>query len=352
MTYVLATIFVLGVLVFIHELGHFLVAKWVGIKVLKFSLGFPPSIISKKWGETEYALGLIPLGGYVKMAGENPAEESSGAPYEFMSKKVWQRFLVIFAGPFMNFVLAVVVLAGLFFFRGQEVPEVYIGSVSEGGPAAMAGIVEGDRIVSVAGEEVTSFRGMASIIYEKIEEPLEIVWMHGDETKTATMLTYRDMVATSSGDSVAVGKIGIGSMPVFKPMGFFPAVNAGFNQSVFYVKMVFSFVLGLITRTVDLSDVGGPIFIGQLAGDTAKAGFDVLLEFLALLSVNLAVLNILPIPVFDGGHLIFLIIEKIKGSPLSLKTRMMAQQVGIAFILILVVFVFYNDINRIRNMFF
>ncbi len=116
--------------------------------------------------------------------------------------------------------------------------------------------------------------------------------------------------------------------------------------------MVFSFVLGLITRTVDLSDVGGPIFIGQLAGDTAKAGFDVLLEFLALLSVNLAVLNILPIPVFDGGHLIFLIIEKIKGSPLSLKTRMMAQQVGIAFILILVVFVFYNDINRIRNMFF
>ncbi len=222
MTYVLATIFVLGVLVFIHELGHFLVAKWVGIKVLKFSLGFPPSIISKKWGETEYALGLIPLGGYVKMAGENPAEESSGAPYEFMSKKVWQRFLVIFAGPFMNFVLAVVVLAGLFFFRGQEVPEVYIGSVSEGGPAAMAGIVEGDRIVSVAGEEVTSFRGMASIIYEKIEEPLEIVWMHGDETKTATMLTYRDMVATSSGDSVAVGKIGIGSMPVSSQWVFSP----------------------------------------------------------------------------------------------------------------------------------
>lgn len=346
LTTILATIFVLGVLVFIHELGHFIVAKRSGIRVDKFSLGFPPTIISKKWGETEYAIGVIPLGGYVKMAGENPNEQSKGEPWEFMSKPVWKRFLVIFAGPFMNFMLAAVVLAGLYFFRGQEVEAVFIGRVSPDSPAAMAGIEPGDKIVSVDEVEIKSFRQMAEIIYPKVEEPVIVSWRRNDALLTDTIITYRDYIVTTSNDTIEVGMIGVGSKVIYKRLGIFASLGAGLKRSVFYVQKVFEFIWGLINRTVDASDIGGPIFIGKLAGATARAGFDVLLEFLALLSINLAVLNILPIPVFDGGHLVFLLIEKMKGSPLSIKARLVAQQIGIAFILILIIFVTFNDITR------
>jgi regulator of sigma E protease len=343
---ILATVFVLGALVFFHELGHFLVAKKSGIRVDKFSLGFPPTIISKKWGETVYALGLIPLGGYVKMAGEHPGEESQGAPWEFMSQPVWKRFLVIFAGPFMNFLLAVFVLAGLYFVRGQEIKQVHIGLVSPGSPAEKAGIKTGDMIVSVDGVQVKSFEQMADIVYRKVEQPVVFVVKRDSLLMTATIITYKDFAVTSSGDTVAVGKIGVGSKSVFERLGVVKALAAGFGQSLSYVQEVFKFVVGLINRTITPAEIGGPILIGQIAGATARAGFDILLEFMALLSVNLAVLNILPIPLLDGGHLVFLIIEKFRGSPLSIKTRLIIQQIGIAFLLLLVIFVTFNDITR------
>ncbi len=346
---ILATIFVLGVLVFFHELGHFLVAKWVGIKVHRFSLGFPPTLISKKYGETEYAIGMIPLGGYVKMAGENPAEDTTGEPWEFMSKTVLQRFLVIFAGPFMNFVLAVVVLAGLYFFRGQEV-KVFVDSLAENGPAEQAGIRPGDQILSIDGVAVTTFGQMAMMIEQKPNAPVEVGWLHEGTTIIDTLITYAEYARMPSGDSVLAGKIGVGGRRGYETLGLFASAGAGFSQAVMYVKLVGSFVWGLLTRTVDASEIGGPIIISKLAGATARDGFDVLMEFLALLSVNLAVLNVLPIPVFDGGHLMFLLAEKIKGSPISLKTRILAQQIGIAFILLLVIFVTFNDISR-WNMF-
>ncbi|MCX6830085.1 MAG: RIP metalloprotease RseP [candidate division Zixibacteria bacterium] len=343
---ILATIFVLGVLVFFHELGHFLVAKKAGIRVEKFSLGFPPKLISRKWGDTEYAIGAIPLGGYVKMAGEQPGEEASGAPWEFMSKPVWKRALVIFAGPLMNFILAVLVLTGLYLVRGKEVDRVYIGSVGAGSPAEKAGIQSGDLILSVEGIEVKTFQDMAGEIYKRVEQPVVITLERDGIVRTDTIVTYKDFAVTSEGDSVAVGKIGVGNKPVFERLGFISAIGAGVNQSIFYVEKVIEFVGGLITRQVTPSEIGGPILIGQIAGATARAGFDILLEFLALLSVNLAVLNILPIPLLDGGHLIFLLAEKVKGSPISLKTRLVIQQVGIAFLLLLVIFVTFNDITR------
>jgi regulator of sigma E protease len=343
---ILATIFVLGVLVFFHELGHFLVAKKAGIRVEKFSLGFPPKLISRKWGETEYVIGAIPLGGYVKMAGEQPGEEASGAPWEFMSKPVWKRALVIFAGPMMNFILAILVLTGLYLIRGKEVDRVYIGSVAAGSPAEKAGLQSGDLILSVDGVEVKTFQDMAAEIYKKVEQPVIIALERDGVVCIDTIVTYKDFAVTSKGDSVAVGKIGIGSKPVFERLGFISAIGAGVGQSIFYVEKVIEFVGGLITRKVTPSEIGGPILIGQIAGATARAGFDILLEFLALLSVNLAVLNILPIPLLDGGHLIFLLAEKVKGSPISLKTRLLIQQVGIAFLLLLVIFVTFNDITR------
>jgi len=346
LTTILATIFVLGVLIFIHELGHFIVAKRSGIKVEKFSLGFPPSIFSRKWGDTEYAIGVIPLGGFVKMAGENPGEEMSGAPWEFMSKPVWKRFLVIFAGPFMNFVLAVTILAGLFFFRGKEVEKVFIGKVSEDSPAAQAGIQDGDNIIEIDGTSITSFTQMAEVIRGKVEEPIVVTWMRGEREFRDTLVTMKSMAVTREGDSVAVGVIGVGSKAVYQPLGVFTSIGEGFNQTIFYVVKTFEFIGGFFSGASKAKDVGGPIFIAQLAGATARAGFDILLEFMALLSVNLAVLNILPIPVLDGGHIMFLIAEKFKGSPLSLKVRMVFQQIGIAFILLLVILITFNDLTR------
>jgi len=345
---VLATIFVLGVLIFFHELGHFLVAKKAGIRVDKFSLGFPPTILSKKWGETEYAIGIIPLGGYVKMAGENPDEEAKGDPWEFMSKSVWKRFLVIFAGPFMNFVLAVAVLTGVYAIRGKAVDNaVIVEEVREDMPAARAGILPGDKIVEIDGIKIESFAQMAEkIIYPKIEQPLTITWERDGQLITKTLTTVKNVMYYAPGDSAEVGVIGIDPETLYSRLGLGSAFTTSISQSVYYVKMVIGYVVDLVTRKADASGIGGPIFISQLAGQTARSGFGVLLEFMALLSVNLAVLNILPIPVLDGGHMIFLLMEKIKGSPVSVKTRLVAQQIGLAFMLILIVFVTFNDITR------
>jgi regulator of sigma E protease len=343
---ILATIFVLGILIFFHELGHFLVAKRSGIRVDKFSLGFPPTLISKKFGETEYAIGLIPLGGYVKMAGENPMEETKGEPWEFMSKPPWKRFLVIFAGPFTNFLLAVVVLSGIYFFRGYPIDSVYIDKVKPDYPAAMAGIEPGDQIISVDGVDISSFQKMSEINGPKAGSTVIVSWQREEQLFRDTIATIAELDTLADGDTMTISRIGVERRIAYQPLGLLASIGTGFSESVFYVTKVFEFVWGLISQKVDSSNIGGPIIISKYAGLTARAGFDVLMEFLALLSVNLAVLNILPIPVLDGGHLLFLLIEKLKGSPVSAKARMVAQQIGMAFIFILIIFVTYNDITR------
>ena len=246
-TTILATVFVLGVLVFIHELGHFLVAKRAGIRVDKFSLGFPPTLISKKWGETEYAIGVIPLGGYVKMAGDNPDEERSGEPWEFMSKPPWKRFFVILAGPFMNLVLAVVILSGLYFFRGQEVDKAVIGDVMPGGPAETAGILPGDYITSIDGVEINNSADMIANIKDKIEQPLFITWKHGDQTRSDSIVTFRDIAVTNAGDTVEVGKIGVTTGRAYQKLGLFASIGSGFDQTLRYTWATFEFIGGFFS---------------------------------------------------------------------------------------------------------
>jgi regulator of sigma E protease len=335
MTTFLATIFVLGILVFVHELGHFLVAKKSGIRVERFSLGFPPKMIGKKIGDTEYCISWIPLGGYVKMAGEEPnKEEIKGEPWEFMSKPPGIRALVVAAGPVMNLLLAVLVFWGILFFAGIQ--DIHEESTQVG-----------DKIVSINGVEVTSFTQMRQAILGQVEKPIDVKWIRDGKEYTARITTYKDKMLNEEGENVEVGKIGIGPTYTKVKVGFFKSFIESVNTTKFILVESVKFIVGLITGTASAKLLGGPLFIVQTAGETARSGFVDLLSFLALLSVNLSLINVLPIPVLDGGHLLFLLIEKIKGSPVSMKQRAMAQQIGFAFLVLLIIFVTYNDVLRL-----
>ena len=344
-------IFVLGILIFIHELGHFLMAKKVGIRVEKFSLGFPPNIFAKKVGGTTYCIGVIPLGGCVKMAGENPYEESTGAPDEFMSKSVTQRSAVILAGPFMNYVLSIVVLIGIFYFGGRPVfdnERILVGDVKVEGPAALAGLEEGDEIIALDGELMANFDSLRKRINVKVEKPVELTWIHEGDTITVTMTTMAAPVASAEGGVDTVGIIGFTQKVMgYEKYALTESIQRGVATAHVIVYETVRLVKMFVTGEISPKMIGGVVFIAQQSGKEARKGPSSLFFFMALLSVNLAVLNILPIPVLDGGHLVFLMIEKVRGTPLSVKARSIAQQIGLFLLLGLIVFVTYNDILRV-----
>ncbi len=351
MTTALSTIFVLGVLIFVHELGHFLVAKWAGIKVERFSLGFPPKMIGKTVGETEYCISWVPLGGYVKMAGENPDEEEvTGDPREFMSKTVGQRSLVILAGPFMNFVTAMVIFIAVLWLHGRDAVDpnhVVVGPILADSPADQVGLKRGDLIVAIDHEPVTTFEEMASIIHGRPGDTLEIAWHRGEDIYSAKLRTMIDTLPTEAGTDTIVGMIGIGMGYTTESVGLGDAIVGGVKQTFGICGSMFQFLGRLITGQVSIKMVSGPVGIAQIAGQVAQEGWFVLLNFMAVLSLNLAILNILPIPILDGGHLVFLLAEKLRGGrPLSIRQRAIAQQVGLALLLLLIVTVTYNDIIR------
>ncbi len=348
---VLSFIFVLGILIFIHELGHFVVAKKVGIKVHKFSLGFPPDIISKKVGDTTYCIGLVPLGGYVKMAGEDPDETATGAENEFGSKSLLERTAVILAGPFMNYLLAIFVLIGVFYFGGKPIfdpKKIIVGNLVKKGPALKAGMKTDDQIIAVDGTIVPSFDSLRSLIMPRVNRPVEITWISNGDTVSKTMTTIPNPIALPDGTYDTIGVIGFNQKPIryeYPTLG--KAVAEGFIFTHVIVKETFVFVKKLITGNVSAKMIGGPLFIAQQSGKEAEKGAGSLFVFMALLSVNLAVLNIMPIPILDGGHLLFLLIERIKGSPVSIRARAISQQAGLVLLLTLIVIVTYNDIFRV-----
>ncbi len=347
---ILSFIFVLGILIFIHELGHFLVAKRVGIKVEKFSLGFPPNIFAKKWGETTYCIGIIPLGGYVKMIGENPDDETTGSSEEFMSKTIGQRAAVIFAGPFMNYLLAIVIMIGIYLIGGKPIfdtTKVLVGTVSDDGPAYAAGMREGDQIVALDGVPVSSFDSLRAGINRHVAEPLSLTWVRGNDTTTAQIVTRAEPIMDEAGNVDSIGVIGFAQKVIRRESyGVIESVKSGFVMSHVIVWETVKFVKRFITGQVSPKMIGGPLFIAKQSGKEAEKGPSSLFFFMALLSVNLAVLNVLPIPILDGGHLVFLAIEKLRGEPLSVRARAIAQQVGMVFLFGLIILVTYNDIMR------
>jgi len=349
---VLSFVFVLGLLIFVHELGHFSVAKWCGIRVEQFSLGFPPKMFGIRRGDTEYRISWIPLGGYVKMAGEKPEEsEIKGEPYEFMSKPIWQRALVIVAGPVMNYVLTFFLLAGIYLFQGKAVVDesrAVVGSVLNDSPAEKVGLQPKDVVLAVNDSTVHSFQEMYNIISKRPGEELKLTLGRGSDTLNTFVTTSSDTVLNMKGDVEVVGKIGVSVDHTYEPMALAAAVSSGFAMTNYFGGMILKFLSDLITGSVSSRLIGGPLFIAQAAGQAAKEGLASLLFLAAILSVNLAVVNLVPIPVLDGGQLLFLAMEKIRGKPVSLRTRAIMQQVGLVFLILLIIFVTKNDIWRIN----
>lgn len=445
-----AFVFVLGVLIFVHELGHFLAAKAVGIGVPRFSIGFGPATPVKfRRGETEYVVAWFPLGGYVKMAsreeqeamgalegGETP--ESFPPDQLFENKPLWARVVVISAGVFMNALFAWVVYAGVaglygrtedsttivdnvdaellpvtarhladiprgtqviringdsirsrdaaaraildptsdrlrLDFAGDVAPVILpirgtdteerqavwsaiywewapvVGTLRAGGPAAEAGLAVGDRFVSIEGDTIATFYDLFRVVDARPGDTLRLVARRGDALVELDVVPEALDQRDPTGEARPVGRIGVDPEFDFLRIryGVVGAMAEGWRQTVVGAELVWVTLKGFVTREVSPREIGGPIFIGQLSGQLARVGLAALLEFMALLSVNLAILNLLPIPVLDGGHLVFLAVEGVRGRPLSLKSRMRLIQVGLFILLGLMVFVFTNDILRI-----
>ncbi len=436
MVTILSALFVLGVLIFVHELGHFIVAKLSGIKVEKFSLGFPPTAISKKIGDTEYCLSWIPLGGYVKMAGDDPSsDEIKGEPWEFLSKPTLIKMAVVFAGPFMNFVFAFIVYWAIFTFSGQtvtqttriDIPEqrtglaqalsfevgdsiiainnnkvnnwqdilelltkyatdnltftiirqndtlnlkynnkiadliqkgdigIYplmstkIDQIQPSSPAAKAGLKEGDIIVEIDSTPVESFFQLKKIISHKPNQKVHIKYKRNNIINEVDIITDAMEVSDKYGKKIKIGILGIiGHLP-FEKIKLTPiaAIKQSFVQINKTIDQMLSFIKKLITRKISTKYMGGPIYIVQLSGKMAKAGLESLFNFMALISLNLGLINLFPIPMLDGGYLLIFAIEGITRKKLSLKQQSIIQYIGFAFLILLTVLVMYNDIIRL-----
>jgi regulator of sigma E protease len=431
MVTLLAFAFVLGVLVFVHELGHFLAAKRVGIRVLKFQLGFNPTVLSVRRGDTEYSIGALPLGGYVKMAGETPEEPRTGRADEFLSKTKWQRFQVLIMGPAMNIALALV-LTTIVLYQGAEVPTYedqppVVGVVMPDSPAEKASIRPGDRILAVSGNGVDTWEQFYMAIASRAnrEVPLRIQRDGQDLTINTTpvvppgqsrfeigdigvlpnvhphiptvnpgeaadragvkpgdvvlavdgqTITFRaqlrDAIVKKPGQEITVsvlrngqrldlkavpdkrgenGWLGIGLADDTKSIkpGAIEAIGMSFRKNLEYGTLIFQTVWGLLTRETSPKQLMGPVAIAQLSGESAQLGWIALFSLMSMISLNLGILNLLPIPVLDGGHIFIMALEGIARRDFSVKVKEKMLLAGFVVLMMLMVTVIYNDLTRI-----
>ncbi|MCX7635116.1 MAG: RIP metalloprotease RseP [Syntrophales bacterium] len=348
---IVSVIILLGVLIFAHELGHFLTAKYFNIGVLKFSLGFGRKLVGKKIGETEYLISLIPLGGYVKLLGETEGEVLSAEDRRrsFMHQSVWKRIAVVAAGPLFNFLLAVVIFA-VVNMVGLPVLTNEIGAVMEGSAAQEAGMKAKDRVMAVDGVKVERWDKMAELIAKSAGRAV-VLTVERDGVLTEIKVTPRPVTGRNIfGEEVQSYKIGIS--PAQKTMVIrqnpFEALGTGIKQTWTITKLTFISIVKIFEGVLSPRSLGGPILIAQMAGAQVKEGIIPFVLFMALLSVNLGVLNLLPIPVLDGGHLVFYLIEVVRGKAVSIKWRERAQQIGFIILVALMIFVMAMDIDRLE----
>jgi regulator of sigma E protease len=349
---ILQVIIVFGLIVFVHELGHFLAAKWAGVGVERFSLGFGPKLLGKRVGETEYLISAIPLGGYVKMVGEELGEtvDLGAEQLSFAHKPVGKRFLIVFAGPFSNFLWAFLIFAVTFLSFGVNLPldAPTVGGVVPNLPAQNAGLERGDEVLSVGGVPVKTWEELAERIQKSQGQATQLTVKKAKDGQIVELtVTPEQRGESAGGTGQPTYVIGIERMFQTKTVSFGEAVKLGAEQTWLWTKLIVVSLIKLIRGEVSAKELGGPILIAQVAGQQARLGLDYLLRFAAIINVNLAVFNLLPIPVLDGGHLLFFSIEAILGRPLSLRSREMAWRLGFLVIVMLIVLVFYNDIARL-----
>ena len=435
MTTLASFLFVLGVLVFIHELGHFLLARWNGVRVLTFSLGFGPKLLAMQRGDTEYCISAIPLGGYVKMAGENPEDPRTGADDEFMSKSKWQRFQILIAGPVMNILLAVVLLAGIL-MQGADVlayldrPAV-VGAVQEGSPAEKAGIQPGDTITKFGSADVRTWEHLDMAVAARPEKEVDVTIVRGGQEQHLKIRPDLTELRTRNDARFEVGTIGVlpdvypsvqsnvpgspseaagfqpndeilavdGKRMVFRSMvidaiskkadqpvvfkirrngqeqditvtpkkegdvakigmymneatrSFKPtpieAVGMSVQRNIEMAGLILNTLKDLVTGEASPKQLMGPVGIAQLSGESAQAGWIALFGLMASISLNLGLLNLMPIPVLDGGHIFIMAIETISRRDFSLQVKEKMLFVGFVLLMTLMVTVIYNDLTRI-----
>lgn len=339
MTLLYALIF-LGILIFVHELGHFITARIMNVPVKRFSIGFGPAILKIKRKGTEYALSLIPFGGYVKLLGETPEERDE--PNSFLSKPPYVRAIISFAGSFFNFITAIFVCI-VFEMAGYEVPLPYVGEVMEGYPAQKAGILPGDMVLEIEEEKIELWSDIYNAVNRYGDREIKFVVKRNEEIISFKIRPVKERVE-EGGERFLVGiKPSLDKVKRIKK-GFFSAISSGTKTSFFIAGATFKGIWGLITGEIPASELKGPIFIMKTAGEAGKEGWRKFLYLLAIISVNLAILNLIPIPALDGGLLFISLIEMLLKREVPYKLRVALQIFGFSLIFLLFALVIYNDV--------
>lgn len=337
---IFSAIFVFGILVLVHELGHFVAAKLTDMRVDRFAIGFGPRIFKYSHSETEYSIRLLPLGGFNDIAGMDPMSNTAG-DRGYCAKSISARMIVILAGSFMNLLLPIFLFWGIFFFAGVSTPspDPVLGHVMAGHPAASAGLKSGDRILSIDGKAVATWQDFTELIKDNNGKVLKVEYERDQEIRTTSVIPAYNVQEKRS-------LIGVSSSVITQMPGLFEAFQLAFTRTWNTLATMLS-MLGQIFIGAQPADLAGPLGVAQIAGEAAQIGIVPLLSLTAFLSLNLAIINLFPIPALDGGHFLTLVVEAVRGKPLSPQALHYAQMFGISLLVLLMIYATKNDIMRI-----
>jgi regulator of sigma E protease len=363
--YVLPFLFVLTVVVFVHELGHFLVARWCGVGIQAFSIGFGPEIVgfNDRYG-TRWKISWIPLGGYVKFIDdENAASAGGGRTFEqlsqeerkrsFRGKSLGQRAAVVAAGPVANFLLAIVVFTAIFGVFGERITAPKVDIINPGSAAEKAGFLPGDLVISIDGTAIETFGEMQRIVAMSPGQPLHFVVDRSGKTVEITATPELKTITDRFGNEMRLGLLGIQRKAapdewVLKRHDPVTAFVMALKETYFVVSRSLGYIFDVVTGRESADQLGGPLRIAQVSGQVASAGFLALLNLCAIISVSIGLINLFPIPMLDGGHLLFYGIEALRGRPLSEGTQEVGFRIGLAFVLMLMIFATWNDLIHLK----
>ncbi|MBB4347426.1 MULTISPECIES: RIP metalloprotease RseP [Rhizobiaceae] len=362
--YIIPFILVLSLLVFVHEMGHYLVGRWSGIRVTAFSVGFGPELIGFTDSHgTRWKLSAIPLGGYVKFFGDEDASSLPDASsVSHMSEadrartlagaKLWKRAATVAAGPIANFILAIAIFAVLFSVYGKMIADPVVAEVRPDSAAAEAGVRPGDRLVALDGSKVSTFEDVRRYVSVRPETPIVVTVKRDGQDLDLPMVPKRTEINDQFGNKVELGLIGVVTneergnfrLETFTPL---EAVGEGVKETGNIITGTFRYIGNLVTGRMKADQLGGPVRVAQASGQMATLGFAAVIQLAAVLSVSIGLLNLMPVPVLDGGHLVFYAIEAVRGKPLGAGAQEIAFRIGLAMVLSLMVFATFNDITNL-----